>query len=88
MYNNMREEYQIKTGKKHAQHQSMQMKTGVHLMTDDEIIQKIKDSYNGVKEPPKKITKNEPWITYEYNHPGQWVIFAYFFNFFIERISN
>ena len=72
MYNKMRDEWQIRTGRKEPEKPTIQMKTGVQLISDDEIIQKIKDTYNGVKAPPKK-TKKQHWITYKYNHPGQWV---------------
>ena len=84
MYTKMREEWEVRTGRKEPEKSLIQVKRGDQLMNDEEIIQKIKDSYNGIREPRKKI-KKQPWINYEYFHPGQWVFFYFIF---IERISN
>jgi len=73
MYNKMREEWEIRTGRKEPDKSMIHVKRGDQLMSDEEIIQKIKDSYNGIREPIKK-TKKKPWITYQYIHPGQWVL--------------
>jgi len=78
MYNKMREEWDIRTGRKQAEMPLIHVKRGDQLMKDEEIIQKIKDSYNGIREPKKKV-KKQPWITYEYIHPGQWVFIINFY---------
>lgn len=42
------------------------------LMSDDEILQKIKESQM-IKYKSVGTRKKKPWLTYEYNHPGLWV---------------
>ena len=84
MYNDMRNQWEIKTGRKKTENQSTQLKTGIKLMNDNEIIQKIKDSNNLIKSYPKLPIKKEPWIQYIYYHPGQYVfLFSYLFIFFL-----
>ena len=72
MYLTLRNEYEIKTGKKLPEQTPIQINEGQQLMNDDEIIQKIKESqtkkFNTVGSKKKK-----PWITYQFIHPGQWV---------------
>jgi hypothetical protein len=91
MYNHMRNQWEIKVGKKKAENQSTQLKTGIKLMNDDEIIQKIRESQNFVKSPSKQIIKKKPWIEIIYDHPGQYVFFIkkfiYFFIIYLEGIS-
>lgn len=71
MYNTLRNEYEIKTGKKSAEKTLFQINEGRHLMSDDEIIHKIKESQT--LKYKKRDMRKKPWITYEYFHPGQWV---------------
>lgn len=83
MYNDMRNQWEIKTGRRQPENQSLQLKTGIKLMNDEEIIQKIKDSSNFKSSLlPKHQIKKEPWIEYIYDHPGQFVFFLFFLIFF------
>jgi hypothetical protein len=79
MYLTLRNEFEIKTGKKQPEKTPIQINEGKQLMSDDEIIQKIKESQS--KNFSTQTQKKKPWISYEYLHPGQWVIFNsnYFF---------
>jgi hypothetical protein len=74
MYSKMREEWEIRTGRREPEKSVMTVKRGDKLMSDEEIIKKIKDSYNGIREPKRNI-KKDPWISFQYFHPGQWVFF-------------
>jgi len=79
MYHTLRNEYEIRTGKKQPEKTQIQINEGKHLMSDDEIIQKIKDSHT--KKFSTQTQRKKPWISYEFFHPGQWVFLNYFQNF-------
>ena len=71
MYQTLRNEYEIRTGKKQPEKTSIQINEGRQLMSDDEIIQKIKESQT--KKFSTQTQNKKPWISYKYFHPGQWV---------------
>jgi hypothetical protein len=71
MFQTLRNEYEIKIGKREPQKSPIQLNEGKHLMNDDEIIQKIKESQTKVI--TVKSRRKKPWINYEFIHPGQWV---------------
>jgi hypothetical protein len=72
MYNTLRNEYEIKSGKIMPEKTPIQLNQGKQLMTDDEIVQKIKESLTN-KNKNFESRRKRPWISYEYIHPGQWV---------------
>jgi hypothetical protein len=83
MYHILRNDYEIRTGKRSKVKTPIQFNESKQLMTNEEIIQKIKKSQSGqlaVVESKKK----KPWINYEYFHPGQWVK-HFIFNLFISN---
>lgn len=71
MYQTLRNQYEIRTGKKLPEKTPIQVNEGKQLMNDDEIIQKIKESQT--KKLSTQPQKKKPWISYEFLHPGQWV---------------
>lgn len=84
MYQTLRNEYEIKTGKKPPEKTPIQLNEGKQLMSDDEIIQKIKESQTKKFSTHKQTKK--PWISYEYFHPGQWVNLSFDLNIFNIKI--
>lgn len=71
MYHTLRNEYEIKIGKKLPEKTPIQLNEAKQLMTDEEIIKKIKESQS--KKFATQTSRKKPWIKYEYFHPGQWV---------------
>jgi len=71
MYNTLRSEFEIQTGKKIFEKNTKQIQEKNHLMNDEDIMQKIKESQTQKFNTEYKHKK--PWISYQYIHPGQWV---------------
>jgi len=72
MYHTLRYEYEIKIGKRQPEKNQLQVNEGKHLMSDDEIIQKIKDSQT-LNKVSTDSRRRKHWINYQFIHPGQWV---------------
>ena len=72
MYHTLRNEYEVKTGKKQPEKTPIQLNEGKQLMNDEEIIQKIRESQS--KKFSTQTQRKKPWISYQHFHPGQWVI--------------
>lgn len=69
MYNTMRDEMMVRTGKKVPDRKSQTEKEG-NYMSENEIIKKIEQ--NATMRSKTKPRENK-WVKFEFSHPGVWV---------------